>query len=462
MRQLSPSDAAMLYLLRQPNHIVAVMLYDPESGTEAPTYDEVLEHVAARIPRAPRLRERLISVPLGLDLPYWISDDRFDLEFHVRHMALPSPGDWRQFLTLTARLHAQPIDLSRPPWELYVIEGLRGFPGMSEQAFAVVVKVHHAAVDGVAGLEVINVIHGPPADPASSGDLAEPEPSVIELLARAAFNTVGTPRRFVRSLNRTAPLQRARHQLGEVIQRGITLPAPRPPTRFGGRVSAHRVLGSTLVRLDELKVIRKAVASSTVNDVALAIVGGALRAYLQKIGELPEASLTAIVPISIRRPGDDTGGGNRISSMVVPLGTNIPEPVARLAAVTEFTTKTKQRRQAVDAHSLLELSEGLPGALLGVGLRAAARGMSRAPQLANTTVSNVPNSPTPLQFCDAKAVHFFGGGPVMDGMGLLNAVGSYNGEFHFSFTACRDMLPDPEFYEDRLRESFAEMQAGAG
>jgi WS/DGAT/MGAT family acyltransferase len=216
-------------------------------------------------------------------------------------------------------------------------------------------------------------------------------------------------------------------------------------------VSAHRVIDSIALPLVDVKTAKRAVAGATVNDVALAIVAGAMRSYLAAKNDLPDRPLTAMVPISVRS-GDAGAGGNQISSMVVPIATNIADPLERLGVIAATTAGEKALREGVDVRSQMELSEAVPGALLGLGMRAAARMAGRV-RLANTLVTNVPGSPTPWYLLGARVVKQVGGGPLTDGMGLINLVGSYCEDFIFGFNACRDMMPDPDAYTACLRES---------
>lgn len=465
MRQLTLMDAAFVYMEtpRTPSHVLPIFLYDPSTAPSGEvTIDDVLAHLAHRVHEARTLREKLVEVPLRLDWPYWVEDPDFDLEFHVRHIALPAPGDHAQLMDLVGRLHARALDLSRPPWELYVIEGLGPSERLPQGGFAVVMKVHHAAIDGVAGVELINVIHShtpdvPERDPAPPVR-GEREPSSWDLLGRALVNTTATPVRIARTVGRTAPARTLRRAVRQLRANGFRVPPQPPATRFNAPVSAHRSVDGRVVPLADVKALRRAVPGSTVNDVALTIVGGALRTYLEAKGELPDQTLTAMVPVSVR-VGDAAEGGNQISSMVVTLATDIADPVERLAAVKQATSEAKAQRDGVDAQAQLAVSDALPGALLGVGMRAASRFTGRGPRVANTSVTNVPGSPTPLYLCGAKVVESWGGGPVLDGSGLINLVGSYCDDFNMAFTACRDMVPDPGFYADCLLESFEALKS---
>lgn len=449
MQQLSGMDASFLYseTASTPNHISGLYLYDPASAPGGTvSFGKILEMIEGRLGRASTFRQRLVRVPFDLAHPYWVQDAGFDLEFHVRELALPAPGDWRQLCVQTARLHARPLDLTRAPWEITVISGLDNIDGLAPGSFALMWKTHHAAIDGASGIEILNAVHDLTPDPEvlDSPDDWQPEPipSAAELLARAAIDGVRNPMRAQRALARAVPALRP-------VMRGMRRGVVRlqaPPTRFNVPVTAHRVFDGTITPLADLKQMKAAVPGATINDAMLSIVGGALRSYLLDKGELPADSLVTMVPISIRTKEQQGTAGNQVSMMVASLATDVADPVERLAAVHRSTSESKELSEAIGARTLAELSEVAPGLLVGVGTRAAARMSGRMPF--NTTITNVPGSPVPLYFCGARMERMYGLGPILHGGGLFHVVGSYEGNVVVSFTACRELIPDPASYTE--------------
>ena len=464
MQQLSGQDASFIYAERThaPTHVLSVGIYDQSTAPGGQvTFKGILAHLEARLHLARAFRQKAVRVPGDLDHPWWVEDGAFDLEYHVRHIALPKPGDWRQFCIQVARLHARPLDLSRPQWEMYVVEGLDAVDGVPKGAFATVLKVHHAAIDGMSGVEMLTAIHtqtpeeGEPPVP-STPWTPEQDPSTAELLARAGFNAATMPARGMRVARKMVPgLGRA---MALQTRQAGTSSVTAPITRFNAPVSPHRVVDGCYFELADVKQMRKAVEGATVNDVALAVLGGALRAYLEAAGELPEASLRAMTPVSVRTEAEKSALGNQVSAMVVSLSTDVADPVERLAAVTASTTASKELTQAIGARNLTEISQLAPGVLIGVGTRLAGR-FARRVGVINTVVTNVPGPREPLYFAGAELVRSFGGGPVVDGMGLINIVSSYVDQFMLMFTADREMMPDPSFYADCITESFEDLLA---
>ena len=328
-------------------------IYDPSTADGGRvTFKGVLDHIDKRLHEARVFRQRLVRVPFDLDHPYWIEDPDFDLEFHVRHIALPAPGDWRQLCIQVARLISRPLDLNRPLWELYVIEGLDNVQGVPAGCFAVVTKTHHAAIDGMSGMELTSAIHddAPRATPSVPGAPWRPEsvPATTELLRRATVNNTTRPMHATRVMARTVP--RLGRLLNQLRQRTITPPPTTiPRTRWSGTVSAHRVFDGIRLQLDDLRAIKSTVPGATINDVVLATVGGALRGYLLAKDELPSDPLIAMAPISVRSQEERGAAGNLVSGMFTTLGTDVADPSERLAVIREATHRSKEFANALGA-----------------------------------------------------------------------------------------------------------------
>ena len=463
MLQLSGQDASFVYLEtpHTPMHIGSVGIYDPSTAPGGfVRFKDVLNFIGSRLGGARSFRQRLVRVPFDLDHPYWIEDPEFDIEFHVRHIALPKPGDWRQLCIQVARLHARPMDLSKPLWEFTIVEGLDNVPGLPPGCFALVSKVHHAAIDGMSGVEMSAAVHDLDASmtPPRTQDDWQPEnmPNVADLLARSYLNSLTQPMRIMETIGRSLPgMAKLTAQVGKGdVSIRDTRPAPK--TRFNGKVSAHRVFDAVPLKLADIRAIKETIAGATVNDVILAIVGGGLRAYLESKGELPKETMTAMAPISVRGEGEKAALGNLVSAMVVGLGTHIADPVERLRFVHDAAVNSKAMTNAVGAKTLADYSQLIPSGLAGLAARLYTRvgaANAHAPVF-NCVVTNVPGSRVPLYFCGAKMVAMYGTGPVFDGMGLINPIYSYGDTIAISFTSDRDMMPDPENYAAALRASF--------
>ena len=467
MKQLTPGDAFMLYTETpgSPNHIGSLGIFDPSSAPGGSlSFDQLLEYYGQRVHLGKSFRRRLVRVPMDLDDPWWVEDSSFDLEYHLRHTALPSPGDWQQLCTLVARLHSRPLDLTRPPWEAWLIEGLNAVPGVPPGSVGILVRVHHTAIDGVGGIELLSALLqlNPDDAPPDVPDTWEPErvPSPWELLGRAAVANAQKPWRLARVVTKALP--EAVRLPSRIRNHEIKLPTLAvPTTRFNARVSPHRAFDAATFSLTELKAIKSAVPGATVNDAVIAICAGALRIYLEKLGELPEASLAAVVPMSLRTQDEAGNEGNRVAQFFCDMHTNVADPLKRLEAVARSTREAKGSQQALGAHSLQQMSSVLPGALFGLALRANAEIGARTGTtgLLNTQISNIPGPPIPLYCAGAKLVSMYGLGPVVTGAALIHVIMSYCDLVTFSFTTDRDIMPEPADYAEALRLSFDELSA---
>ena len=467
MRQLSEHDAAYIYSdsAHANSNITLLHIYDQSTAPGGKVrFKQVLAHVESRLGQLPVFRQKIRRVPLDLDYPYWIEDEGFDIEYHVRHIALPKPGDWRQFCIQAARIHARPLDLQRPLWEMYVIEGLDSFLDLPAGSFAVLLKIHHAAIDVAHGNEITRLLHDISADSPVPTPPApwfpETAPGNLGLLLRAGFNVATFPLRMAQPLTRSWATVKsaARTFAGEFFGR----PQEFPMTRFNSEVSPHRVFETRRFALRDFKAIRGLATGATVNDVVLAVCAGGLRRYLDLQGELPEESLVAAAPIAIRAMGADADAPVCFSWARLGLGTDIADPVRRLVAIRALSSSSAVMAQAVSASELTDLARHAPSAAIAVTskmLRSASALLGDWAPLANCAITNVPGPQTPLYLQGARLSYLSAIMPISDGMGLVFSVTSYSEMIVISFTGCYEQLPDPDVFARCLRDSFQEYLA---
>jgi WS/DGAT/MGAT family acyltransferase len=464
MQQISGLDAAFLFTEtpNAPMHIASVGIFDPSTAPGGSVrFKRIIQTVTERAHLAPYLRQRLIEVPFNADFPYWIRDESFDPEFHIRHVALPKPGDWRQLCIQIASLQARSLDRSRPLWELYVIEGLDNVAGIPAGCFALFAKIHHAAIDGATSQAVATALCDPTPEirqvEGAEQWRADATPSPFELTAMAIEHGVTRPLRYLEFLQKAVPTWTK--AVEAAIGGTLTLPPSVPRTRFNRTVSPHRVFEGVTFPLDSIKQIKNDVGG-TVNDVVLAICAGALRNYLLENDELPDTSLVSMCPINVRDQSTTEIGGNQVVSMSVPLHTDIADPRERLQAISASTRAAKEYTNAIGAKSMMEMANFIPMELGILGARVAAeQGLANiAAPTFNTVITNVPGSPVPFYSSGARHIRGWGLGPCIDGNGLFHAVGSYCGELNIGVTCCRVMMPDPAHYAELLEESFAALE----
>jgi len=487
MKQLSGADSMFLQFERGNNfmHVASLAVYDPSTAPGGGVrFKSVLRHFADRIAQFPQFRRRLVSLPLSLDRPYWVEADSIDVEFHVRHIALPHPGDWRQLCIQVARLHSRPLDRSKPLWEAYVIEGLHNVAGVPPGSFALYTKLHHAIVDGESGTEIMKALHSLTPEPVDFDEDTEPdprhvfhsdrEPTLAELYSRALVHNIerlpgfarfslGTARRIA-SLGAEAMTrfsgQGDRGFVGNVRSLltgdlATLLPRIPPQTRFSGNVSAHRVFEVVELPLADFRKVRKVVPKATVNDQFLCIVGGALHAYLSSRNELPDSSMIAMVPMTLRGPEKGADVGNQVGFTVMPVHSEIEDPLERLRAICDAAETAKRVTDAVGKEIARDLLETLPSIVADPLLRNV-----QVPRI-GLIVSNVRGPDVPLYLAGAQLVNYLPISIALDGMGLNVTGFSYAGTMRLCAISCREMLPDPAFFAECMQSAFDRLQEAA-
>lgn len=448
MRQLSGVDATFLHMenARTTGHVSGVVVLDPSTAKEPINADTIREYIGARIHLLDPLRWRLVEVPLGIDRPYWVDDPDLDLNFHVRGTALPSPGNDRQLADQVARMAARPLDRSRPLWEVYVIEGLEG------GRVAILTKLHHAAIDGKAGMEIMATLLSTdpeaPAPPQPDRAVGEPVPSPLEMWGRGWMGLLGRPEQGVRFM---LDLAREGRKMAEKV--GYTdpmgslklfkPPGTAPRLSFNTTLGAQRNWAFGSVSLAEVKKVKDA-HGSTLNDVVMAMCAGALRRWLIDHDELPDKPLLAMVPVSIRTAEQAASAGNQVSAMVAPLATHLDEPRARLGAMNEAMRAAKDQHAALPAHLLQDFSQfAAPAAAQLVAQTVAnLRWADRIGPPFNVVISNVPGPRTPLYYAGALMEANYPVSIVSDGIGLNITLQSYRDRIDFGLVGTPETVPD--------------------
>jgi diacylglycerol O-acyltransferase len=444
VQRLTGLDATFLYLETANNHlhVASTAIFDPSTVPGGYTFDGVKELVASRLHLLPPFRRRLVEVPFQLHHPLWIEDPDFDISYHVRRAALPSPGGTKELAEFAGDVMGQQLDRSRPLWEMYCIEGLE------DGHIAIITKTHHAAIDGVSGAELtVNLLdleaEPPPTPPPAEDWRPDRVPSDLELLAYATNSLVRQPYRLVKTARRTAATAlnlRKRNKEPDVQPPPALFSAP--PTSINGPISPRRVFAFTQLSLDDVKMVKNALGG-TVNDVVLALCAGALRSYFDDRGEELSGPLVGMIPISVRAEDEKGAMGNRVSSMLVSLATDIDDPVERLHTISEGTRHAKDQEKAIGADMLTDWTEFAAPAVAARAARlySRMRVADRHRPLFNLTISNVPGPPFPLYSAGARMVALYPMGPIVDGSGLNMTVMSYMNTLGFGLVACPETVP---------------------
>ena len=445
MDRLSGLDASFLYLesSAQLLHVCGVIVLDPATIPGGYDFGEFKDELERRIDGVPMFHRKLKQVPLGIDHPVWVNDDDFDIDRHVHRMALPSPGGERELADLCGHMAGIPLDRSRPLWEFVVIEGLES------GKVAIFTKMHHCTVDGVSGANAISFLcslepDAPPLESAPTGGAEARTPSDAELLARGLMTNLAKP---VQVAKLVAPTTGVLTKTIGRARSGTAMAAPlrAPRTSFNGTITGHRTVALADLSLDKIKAIKNAVPGATVNDVVITLCGGALRRYLDERDELPSSSLVASVPVSVRGKSKKESGSNKVSTIFSRLGTDVADPLDRLAQVSKGNTNAKEHHKAIPADTLQDWAEFAAPRTFGLAVRmvSSLRLADTGPVIHNLVISNVPGPPVPLYFIGAKIEGLYPLGPVFHGAGLNITVMSSDGKVHVGAIACRELVPEP-------------------
>lgn len=461
MKRLTGLDAGFLYL-ETPTchmHVCSLAVYDPSDAPHGWSVDAVRDVYRSRLHLAAPFRRRLVEVPFGLHHPLWIEDPDFDLDRHIHHVAVPAPGGRHELAELASRLVAIQLDRSRPLWEMWVIEGLE------DGLVAVLSKVHHAAIDGASGAEltVATLDLGPEVavhEPESEW-VPDAVPSEVELLAYAGSSLVRQPARALEALRTSIHAGfdiRARNRRPDADPPPAPFAAPR--ASFNRPLTRHRSFAPVTVPLDDVKAIKRAFGT-TVNDVILALCAGALRHHLDAGGEVLDASLVAMVPISVRTEAHDGEQGNQVSSALASLATLVDDPLERLRTISRGMDDVKSQQTLIGATMLQDWAEFAAPAVAARAARlySRTRMADRHRPIFNLTISNVPGPPFALYLAGARMVHNYPMGPIYDGGGLNITAMSYCDHLDVGIVACPDLVDDVWTIARGIELSLAELLA---
>ena len=466
MRQLGGLDNLMIEgeLPAIPMHICALMLYETRGKRGAERLAVALQDNFEAISHDlfPILRCRVDTLMLELDKAYWVEDTHFDQAYHVTRVALPKPRTWDALYRLFGQFHAQPLDRTRPLWQVMVVEDLDALDSVPHGSTAVFFKIHHAVMDGKSAIRLASSLHtvgqepGSPllADSMPRGDVTEAEfqaPPWWLKYGLAWWHGIEQPLEMAVTLLRLLPglLQSEESPSGDKAQ-GV------PRTRFNQPVTADRVVGHARMEMADLRRIEKK-HHCTINDIALCAVGGALREYLLALDELPAEDLQALMPIDVRRRDKDGTMGNQVSAARVRLYTHIDDPRERLRAISEHAARRKHSgRKGASRTALALVDEIHPAIILALGhwLHQAGH-LEKLPPTVNTVITNVPGMPDDLYLGGARLIDYLGFGPLAPGLRLFHTVSSTSTHVNISFASTAECLADGSAYKAALARSCA-------
>jgi WS/DGAT/MGAT family acyltransferase len=462
MHKLTGMDASFLYLETDetPMHISALLICEPTKAGEN-AYEALKSQIASRMHEIPSFHRKLMHTPFYIDHPVWVTADSIDLDYHIKHARLPAPGNAEQLRMLIQGLHSITLDRERPLWQFYIIEGFHDEAlGMKEGSFVVYTKSHHASVDGGAGISAMDILSDreptprPPL-PKNNIRLAAEKPGFFELLGAAygrfaqqqANLAASVPALFKAAGN---VMKLATEDSGGLLKKM----QPAPKTRFNVRIQKQRAYGVQTISLTKTKELAKA-SGATLNDVVMSICGGALRRYLEQHNELPDRSLSAMVPVSLRELGD-TSNTNQVAGMTCEIGTHIKDPLERLRAVSENAKKSKEQLGTIK--DVFPTDFSFFGAPLMITAMAQFTGRTDIanimPSPINVTISNVPGPRRYMYFAGSKVAAYFPVSIATHGCALNITLQSYVDRLDFGLIACKIAVPDVQDIADYIVEEF--------
>lgn len=462
VKPISGMDATFLYIesATSPMHIGSVAVIEGDLD-----FDKFRATILSRIHLIPKLRKRLLYVPLSIDYPYWVDDPNFDIDMHIQHIALPKPGDWKGLRKVASQIFSEPLDQSRPLWSFTFVEGLDNIPQVPKGSVAVISKIHHVAIDGVGGSSLLSLIFDftpePKPIPAPRPYTPTPLPNEIEMMLRSSMSFVEKPLKFPKLISEAVSASFKAGMLTRVKKVDLpTAPFTAPQTPLNGLRASQRKWNSAILSLDRIKVLKNAM-KVTLNDVLLAICAGALRRYLLEKDKLPLKPLVAMVPISTRSQTEEDEDGNNVSSMLVQLATNIEDPIERLETIHENTLLGKTYQGAIGAKTLANMAEAVPFGIANQAARLYSRFQLSEMHnpVFNLTITNVPGPQMPLYLNGHKLLSIMGMAPIIDGMGLIITIFSYNGLVTLSPTSDAKTMPDIDKFSRYIRESANELES---
>jgi diacylglycerol O-acyltransferase / wax synthase len=445
-------------------HVGGVLLFEGP----APRFEDFLEHIRGRLHLVPRYRQKLAIPPVGSGRPLWVDDSSFNIEYHVRHSALPAPGSEAQLLEMAARIASLPLDRSKPLWEFWLVEGIEPAAGSSHERFAMLAKNHHALVDGISGIDLATVLldFGPTPTRLDTEALApwqpRPEPNALDLLVAGARDGVGAiaglASQALSAVSQPARslevLLDAAEGVGELVWAGLN---PAPETPLNVTIGPHRRFRVVRQQLADYKTVKNSFGG-TVNDVVLTVVAGALGGWLRSRGISTDGlEMRALVPVSVRTEDDRGALGNRLTVMRGPLPVYIQDSVLRLPVVTRAMDDLKSSKQAVGASTLVAVNDIAPPAVLAQASR-----LQFSTRLFNLLVTNIPGPQVPLYILGKQLEDLFPLAFLPQGHALAVAIMSYNGRIEYGLLGDFDALPDIDVIAEGIDESLAELLAATG
>ncbi|MGB4958311.1 MAG: wax ester/triacylglycerol synthase family O-acyltransferase, partial [Saprospiraceae bacterium] len=457
---VSGMDAAFLYTETptSPMNIGSVVII--EGSIEFQTFKDT---VHSRVHQFEKLRQRLVYVPFSIDYPYWVDDPNFDIDLHIKHIALPKPGDWKHLRATASQIFSEPIDQNRPLWNIIFVEGLDEVPQLPKGSVAIICKMHHVAVDGLGGAGLLSLFLDLTSEkldiPKPRPYVPKPMPSELDLVLNSTMSFAKDPLKFPRLIAEGLKATVKTGILSRMQRSELpTAPFTAPPTPLNGIISAKRKWNSAILSFSRVQTLKN-IMGTTLNDVLLAICAGALRRYLDEKGKLPEKSMVAMIPISTRDSAQESFD-NQITAMLVQIATHIKDPIERLETIHENTNRGKTYQGAIGAKTLSNMADAIPFGIANQAARLYSKFhvSEMHNPVFNVAITNVPGPSMPLYINGHKMVAVMGSAPIIDGMGLIITILSYDGNITISPISDTNSMPDLDMFTKYILDSANELE----
>lgn len=459
MERLSAFDASLLYSESSsvPLNVCSIAELDTRTIPGGYSFDRVRDHLAGRLKALPELRAKLANSQLNLDHPVWVEADDLDLSYHLHRIALPAPGGRTELSEVCGRIASSALDRSKPLWEMWVIEGIDGTDPLDGGTIGLMIKVHHAAVDGVSAANLISKLCDiePDAPPPESVD-GPGGATRWEIAAGGFMRSLTRPWQLARVVPATmstviSSITRARS--------GTAMAAPfkAPSTVFNAEITSDRTIALAQLELDDVKRVKDHFGVK-VNDVVMALCAGALRGYLEKRAELPDKPLIAVVPASVHDKSDRPGR-NQLSGFFSNLQTHVEDPVERLRVIAESNSRAKEHSAAIAPTLLADVTQALPPPLFGMAMEVMSHTPLKHTAIHNVVISNVAGPQTTLYAMGAEMKSLYPLGPIFHGSGLNITVLSLSGKLNVGIISCRKLVRDLWDLADRFDDELSELLA---
>jgi WS/DGAT/MGAT family acyltransferase len=464
MVQLNGMDSLMVLTetSKAPLHIGALFIYAPPDGSsDGLAFNDVVAQMSLAIDTSlPMLKSRLEKLALNIDSPYWVIDKDFNIHFHLERVALPKPANWDELYALVGQFHAQPLNMERPLWQGQFVEGLDHLQGVPKGSVALILKIHHALADGKTAVKIFAALHSLSAEKNAPLIFEERDanqtnynpPGFLKAYSRAYWHAITSPLKFMTNASKIVPKVLSSQLITRASYSGI------PKTDFNATPSAQRLVRHIKIPMADIQQLEKR-SGSTINDIALCVISGAMREYLQRYQALPDESLHAVIPVDVNADKALSNVGNHLSFINLKIASDMADAHERLRFIHKAVLEAKKETGRIGSQSFMSLANNTYSGFLGWLARQLinSKYIDKIPLISNTIITNVPGVPLPCYLCGAKLVDYVGLGPLIPTLSLFHVISSIESHVNISFQTCDEHVVNTIEYAEALQSSYRQL-----